>query len=118
VWPSYDFIEYLTGDEDLTNDPFVQHYYKRYIVEEQFCADGHKRKRPQEQVALGLLYQKGEHLYLWRVEEMKETLTALGFTNVKECQYGKSNVSGFNGIDTPGEIRKMHSSVIEARKPW
>lgn len=118
VWPSYDFVEYLTSDEDLSNDPFVKHYYLRYCVQEKFQAKGHERKRPQEQVALGLLYQKGEHLYLWRIEEMKETLTALGFTQVKQALYGKSSEPGFNGIDTPGEIRKMHSAVIEARKPW
>jgi len=118
VWPSYDYVEYLVSDEDLSNDPFVQHYYQRYCVQERFQAKGHERKRPQEQVALGLLHQKGEHLYLWRVEEMKETLTALGFDNVKECQYGKSSVTGFNGIDSPGKIRAMHSTVIEASKPW
>ena len=57
-------------------------------------------------------------MYLGRLVEMKEPLTALGFTNGKEAWYGKSSVPGFNGIDTPGTIRKMHSAVIEARKPW
>tara|TARA_R110000868_G_scaffold30953_3_gene113860 strand:+ start:8256 stop:8867 length:612 start_codon:yes stop_codon:yes gene_type:complete len=116
--PAYDFIEYLVGPDDLSQDEFVKHYYERYIVQEKFCAKGHAKKRIQEQVALGLLYQKGEHLYLWGIEEMKETLNAIGFTSVKEVKYGKSSIGAFNNIETPGKIRELHSTVIEAKKPW
>ena len=49
---------------------------------------------------------------------MLETLTELGFKNVQEMPYGKSGVRDFNGIDTPGLIRKLHSAVVEASKPW
>lgn len=118
VWPSYDVVEWLVGEEDLSNHPFVKHYYQRYIVQERFCAAGHKNKRIQEQVALGLLYQKGEHLYLWGKQEMIDTLSSLGFQNVKEHEYGKSSLADFNNIDTPGQIRAMHSTVVEAKKLW
>lgn len=118
VWPSYDVVEWLVGEEDLSNHPFVKHYYQRYIVQERFCAAGHKNKRIQEQVALGLLHQKGEHLYLWGKQEMIDTLTSLGFQNVKEYDYGKSSLSDFNNIDTPGQIRAMHSTVVEGKKSW
>ena len=32
--------------------------------------------------------------------------------------YMKSGVKDFNNIDTPGQIRMLHSAVIEASKPW
>ena len=47
-----------------------------------------------------------------------ETLFELGFRDVKEMPYGQSGVRDFNGIDTPGQIRMLHSAVVEASKPW
>ena len=49
---------------------------------------------------------------------MLETLVELGFKNVREMPYGQSAVMEFNGIDTPGQIRMLHSAVVEASKPW
>ena len=49
---------------------------------------------------------------------MLETLTELGFKYVKEMRYGQSGMRDFNGIDTPGQIRALHSAVVEASKPW
>lgn len=118
TWPSYDYVEYLVSDKDLSDDPFVKFYYQRYCVQEQFQPAGNERKRKQEQVALGLLHQKGEHLYLWGIREMIETLESLGYSNVRTVEYNKSSVPGFVGVDTPGQIRELHSTVVEASKPW
>ena len=57
-------------------------------------------------------------MYIWGENEMKTTLKDLGFVNVKSCKYQESSVSDFVGIDTPGEIRRLHSAVVEASKPW
>ena len=120
VWPSYDFVEYLVGPEDLSEHPFVQFYYQRYCVQEQFQPNpkANKNKRKQEQVALGLLHQKGEHVYLWGRDEMIDTLKGLGYVNVTERKYNKSPIAAFNGIENPSQIRAMHSTVIEASKSW
>lgn len=118
IWPSHDIVERLVSDEDLSDDPFVKYYYQRYCVQEKFQPKGHNNKRIQEQVALGLLHQKGEHLYLWGVQEMIDKLSEIGFASVKECEYNKSSFAPFNGIETPSQIRALHSSVVEAKKSW
>ena len=46
------------------------------------------------------------------------TLKSLGFSSVKEKSYMQSGVMDFNNIDTPGNIRALHSAVVEAEKPW
>ena len=118
VWPPYELIERLTGEEDMTHDPFVEAYHRIYCQRHKFPPEGNTHRRIQEQVALGLLYQKGQHLYIWGEDEMKTTLKDLGFVNVKSWKYQESSVSDFIGIDTPGEIRRLHSAVVEASKPW
>lgn len=120
TWPSYDHVERLVGPEDLSDDPFVQYYYDRYCVREHFQPNpkANRNKRKQEQVALGLLHQKGEHLYIWGKDEMIDTLKQLGFTKVKHMGYGESSINEFQGIDSPNQIRSMHSTVVEASKPW
>ena len=118
VWPPYEFIEWLVRDEDLSQHPFVEHYYRFYILKHKFAPEGTRKRRKQEQVALGLLHQKGQHLYVWPKAELFQVLQDLGFDDVRECEYQKSKVKEFNGIDTPGQIRAMHSAVIEATKPW
>lgn len=45
-------------------------------------------------------------------------LKELGYINVRECEYQKSGVGEFKNIDTPGQIRALHSAVIEATKPY
>ena len=118
VWPPYEFIEWLVRDEDLSQHPFVEHYYRFYILKHKFAPEGNRKRRKQEQVALGLLHQNGQHLYVWPKAELFQVLQDLGFDDVRECEYQKSKVKEFNGIDTPGQIRAMHSAVIEATKPW
>ena len=118
VWPAHEIIEWLVGNEDLSKHPFVQHYYQVYVQKHKFPPPGNEHRRIQEQVALGLLHQKGEHLYVWGKQELMDTLKQLGYSDIKERPYGKSVLPDFNNIDTPGQIRAMHSAVVEARKPW
>ena len=117
VWPSYDVVERLVSDEDLSNDDFVKHYYQFYILKHKFSPPGNEHRRIQEQVALGLLHQGGEHLYLWGKDELISTCDYLGFQAAREYEYQKSGLEYFNDIDTPGSIRSAHSSVVEAKKP-
>jgi predicted mannosyl-3-phosphoglycerate phosphatase (HAD superfamily) len=105
--------EDLTADED----EFVHHYHQFYVVKHKFTAAGNEHRSKREQCALGLLHQHGEHLYVWGKDELMNTLKELGFKNVKECGYGESTVVDFNGIETPGKIRALHSAVVEA-KVW
>lgn len=116
-WPPYELIEKLVGDEDLSNDQFVKFYYKRFVVGHKFSPSGHEKKRIQEQVALGLLHQKGEHLYIWGIKEMIDALKDLGFQDIKECKYGVSSIPTLNGLELRDKIRELHSSVVEATKP-
>ena len=116
-WPPYDIIKRLTSNEDLSTDEFVQHYYNFYVQKHKFAPPGNEHRSMQEQVALGLLHQSGEHKYLWGKQELIDTLGGLGFVNVKECSYNKSSILDFNGIETPGRIRMLHSVIVEACKP-
>jgi len=118
VWPPYEFVEKLVSNEWLTADEeeFVEHYHAFYVVKHKFAPKGNKHRSKREQCALGLLYQQGEHLHIWSIQEMLDTLKELGFKTVKQCKYQESTVADFKGIDTPGKIRALHSAVIEARK--
>lgn len=118
VWPPYEFVEKLVSNEELTADEkeFVEHYHAFYVVKHKFAAPGNSHRSKREQCALGLLHQHGEHLYIWGIQEMVDTLKEIGFKSVKVCEYQKSAVPDFNGIDTPGKIRALHSAVIEAKK--
>ena len=119
VWPAWEVIEWLVNPRiDLSNNQFVDFYYNKYVLQEKFPPKGNEHRSKQEQVALGLLYQKGQHLHIWGEKEMKTTLEGLGYVNVKTCDYQKSSVPEFNGIDTPSKIRQWHSTVVEASKPW
>ena len=118
VWPPYEFVEKLVSNEELTADEkeFVEHYHAFYVVKHKFAAPGNSHRSKREQCALGLLHQHGEHLYIWGIQEKVDTLKEIGFKSVKVCEYQKSTVPDFNGIDTPGKIRALHSAVIEAKK--
>jgi len=120
VWPPHEFVEKLVSDEKLTHDEeqFVAAYHKFYVEGHNFAGKGHKHRSLREQCAIGLLHQNGEHLYVWPEEELKETLSMLGYKNVKTYEYMASGVMEFKAIDTPGMIRKLHSAVVEATKPW
>jgi len=119
VWPPYEFVEKLVSDDKLTAKEkyFVEHYHSFYVTRHKFAPpnNGHRTKR--EQCALGLLYQNGEHRCVWSISEMKKVLIDLGFTNVKEMPYMKSDLSHFNNIETRCQIRATHSAIIEATKP-
>ena len=118
VWPPYEFVEKLVSGEDLSADEkeFVEHYHAFYVVKHKFAAAGNGHRSKREQCALGLLYQNGEHLYLWKKQEMIDTLKEIGFSDVKEMKYQESSKADFKGIDTPGKIRALHSAVVEATK--
>lgn len=118
VWPPYEFVQKLVSDEELTADEeeFVKHYHAVYVVKHKFAAPGNGHRSKREQCALGLLHQHGEHLYIWGIQEMIDTLKELGFRMVKQYKYMESSVPDFKGIDTPGKIRALHSAVIEAKK--
>ena len=120
VWPPYEFVEKLTSEEELTKDEehFVAAYHQFYVVQHKFAGKGHAKRSLREQCAIGLLHQQGQHLYVWPEKEMKEMLVDLGFKKVQSFEYMKSGVMEFNNIDTPGMIRKLHSAVVEATKPW
>ena len=117
VWPPMEIVKWLQSDKDLSENEFVKHYYQVYILRHKFSPDGYENHRIQEQVAQGLLYQNGEHKYLWGKHEMMQELKSIGFACVEECEYGKSQMAEFNNIDTPCRIRKLHSAVVEVKKP-
>ena len=116
VWPPYEFVERLVSGEKLNEQEtnFVEHYYNFYVVKEKFSPPGNDHRSKREQCALGLLHQKGQHLYIWSKAEMIDTLKSLGFSDVKEHNYRSSRISDFNNIDTAGVIRALHSAVVEA----
>jgi len=116
IWPSMDFVDYLRSDKDLSDTHFVKAYYNRFVLKYGYAPPGSKDKSLQEQCALSLLYQAGEHKYLWHKQELIDKLTEIGFVKVKECKYQQSDFSEFNNIDTPGRIREAHSAVVEAWK--
>ena len=118
VWPPAEFVEKLVSDSPLTPDEqnFCAAYYKFYVVQHKFSPPGNKHRSVREQCALGLLYQNGQHLHIWGIKEMIETLKSLGFKNVKQHKYMDSRVLEFRNIDTPGHIRALHSAVVEATK--
>ncbi len=120
VWPPYEFVEKLVSDEELNDQEkaFVEHYYNFYVVREKFSPPGNGHRSKREQCALGLLHQKGQHLCVWSKVEMKNVLESLGYRNVREHDYQDSGIPDFKNIDTPGQIRALHSAVIEASKPW
>lgn len=117
VWPPMEIVEWLQSEENLSENEFVKHYYQVYIRKYKFSPPGYENHRIQEQVAHGLLYQKGEHKYLWGKGEMIQELESINFKYMGECEYGESHIVEFNNIDTPGRIRKLHSAVVEVMKP-
>jgi hypothetical protein len=118
VWPPMDYVNFLRNGKDHSDNEFVKHYYEIYIKKHRFAGEGHDQKPIQEQVAIGLLHQKGEHKYLWGVQEMFVELMSAGFTKLGDPLYNNSRVAAFRNIDTPGSIREAHSAVVEAQKPW
>ena len=118
IWPPMEFVEWLRQDEDLDKHPWVQHYYRFYIVKHKFAPKGTEFMRMQDQCAEGIMWQNGEHKHIWRKKELVDSLKDLGYNNVREYKYQQSGLPAFANIDTPGDIRAFHSAVIEASKPW
>jgi ubiquinone/menaquinone biosynthesis C-methylase UbiE len=120
IWPPREFIDKLLSDEQLTADEeyFCAHYHNFYVLKHKFCPPGYENEPIRIQCAQGLLYQNGEHLYVWGKKELIGTLKELGFIMVKDHEYQKSRVGDFRGIDSQGKIRALHSAVVEAQKPW
>lgn len=120
IWPPREFVDKLLSNEKLTQEEeyFCAHYHNFYVVRHSFCPEEHRGKSVRVQCAYGLLWQKGEHKYLWYETELIRTLKELGFIMVKSHKYQESRVADFRGIDTPGQIRALHSAVVEAQKPW
>ena len=45
-------------------------------------------------------------------------MCATTYYGIKSMKYQQSLLPEFVNIDTPGEIRMLHSQVVEAMKPW
>ena len=118
VWPPMEFVNFLRSNQDLSNHPFVNEYYRVYVQHHGFCPPGNEHKSKQEQCALGLLWQKGEHKYLWGKQEMIDALVELGYKNVREYEYQRSSLPAFKHIERNNLLRQLHSAVVEATKPW
>jgi SAM-dependent methyltransferase len=120
VWPPREFADKLLSDEPLTPDEefFCAAYHKFYVVQHGFCPKEYLNESIRVQCARGLLWQNGEHLYVWGKEELIETLKDLGFIMTRSHKYQESRVADFKNIDTDGKIRMLHSAVVEAQKPW
>ena len=118
IWPPMEFVEWLRQDDDLDKHPWVQHYYRFYIVKHKFAPKGTEFMRMQDQCAEGIMWQNGEHKHIWRKKELVDSLKDIGYNNVREYKYQQSGLPAFANIDTPGDIRAFHSAVIEASKPW
>ena len=116
VWPSMDFVDFLRSDKDLSDTYFVKAYYNRFVLKYGYAPPDSRDKPLQEQCALSLLYQAGEHKHLWYKQELIDKLKEIGFVKVNECEYQQSSFLPFNNIDTPGRIRQVHSAVVEAWK--
>ena len=120
IWPPYEFVVKLLSDDQLTPDEefFCAAYHNFYIVKHGFCPPEYRDRSIREQCGRALLWQQGEHLYVWSKAELMATMKDMGFIMVRSHKYQESRVSDFKGIDTPGKIRMLHSAVVEAQKPW
>ena len=111
VWPSYNFIEKLLKNPEKYSN-FVRNYLRRFSCN---VPPNNTNKPEYEKVALALLSQQGEHLYLWEEEELLQELCAMGFlANIVE--YNQSSISAMSNIDTNDGLRKLHSAVLEGKK--
>jgi len=119
VWPAQEFVTKLLSDEPLTDEEkyFCREYHKIYCVNWTFYPPEYENASERQQIAGALSYQKGEHKYLWGESELIEKLKEIGFVVAKLHEYQQSRIKDFTNIDTQEEIRRIHSSVVEAQKP-
>tara|TARA_R110002153_G_scaffold9596_9_gene39417 strand:+ start:51 stop:665 length:615 start_codon:yes stop_codon:yes gene_type:complete len=120
VWPPREFVDKLLGESALTEDEefFCAAYHNFYVVKHGFCPPEYRKESIRVQCGQALLWQEGEHLYVWPRAELIDTMRDLGFIIVKAHKYMDSRVNDFKNIDTKGKIRALHSAVVEAQKPW
>lgn len=116
VWPKMETVDYFRSKRDLSKDKLVKLYSHFALVKHKWAPSGCENMRLQDQCAEAMLYQKGEHKYLWYVNEMIDTLNKLGYNNVFEEKYGYSSYKPFDKIDTDCRMRILQSGVIEATK--
>jgi|TARA_E500000318_G_scaffold75127_1_gene69715 ubiquinone/menaquinone biosynthesis C-methylase UbiE len=120
IWPPREFVDKLLSDEPLTVDEeyFCAAYHKFYVVRHNFAPPGYENEPIRIQCAQGLLWQNGEHLYVWSKEELMQCFKDLGFIMTRSHNYQQSRVVDFQNMDTDSKIRMLHSAVVEAQKPW
>jgi len=120
IWPPREFVDKLLGEWALTADEefFCAAYHNFYVVKHGFCPPEYRDRSIREQCGRALLWQKGEHLYVWGKAALIETLADVGFKSIAQPAYQESRLTDFRGIDTKGKIRALHSAVLEAKKPW
>ena len=120
VWPPREFVDKLLSEETLTADEefFCAAYHNFYVVKHGFCPPEYRNESIRVQCGRALLWQEGEHLYVWGEAELIGTMKSIGYIMVRPHKYYESRVADFKGIDTNGKIRALHSAVVEAQKPW
>lgn len=116
VWPKMEIVDYFRSEKDLSKDKLVKLYSHQALVESKWAPPGCEHMRIQDQCAEAMLFQNGEHKYLWYVNEMIDTLKELGYNNVFEEKYRYSSYKPFNNIDIRCRSRFLHSGVVEATK--
>ena len=95
VWPPYEFVEKLVSGEELTGDEehFVAAYHKFYVLQHKFAGKGHGKRSLREQCAIGLLYQQGQHLYVWSENGIYNNKTLdMKFENNVRAKYEESEL--------------------------
>lgn len=106
VWATHYYLQ-----NDLQND--LQNHL-------QSGPEAAPRKRSDAALALNRAFHGWRHQFLWNREILAEALTACGFTGVRWCTYGESELPVFRGVerhetyaDHPG---LPHVLIVEARK--
>ena len=71
-------------------------------------------------LALNRAFHGWEHQFLWNREMLEEALLASGFTDLRWCRYGESDLPQFQGLERhetyEDEPTLPHVLIVEARK--
>lgn len=123
AWPAYEHIEWLTSEENegkLNRHPYVRSYKIIWDTERErgvnpsWAMEPDPNKTLQENVALNLLEQNGEHKYLWPVQEMLDTMGKIGYTNVLKIKTQKSRIEEFRNIEETAPCKMFETTIVEA----
>ena len=122
AWPAYEHIEWLTCEENegkLNKHPYVKQYMliwndERTKTINSWADDPDPNKSNQENVALHLLEQNGEHKYLWPKQELIETMENIGFRDVKIVKWDRSRINEFKNIQENFPVRLFETTTVEA----